>query len=41
MFLDLGVGIGLTDDSPAMQASIALPIRIDEPIRDSLFGDSQ
>jgi hypothetical protein len=41
MFLDLGVGIGLTDDSPAVQASIALPIRIDEPIRDSLFGDSQ
>lgn len=41
MFLDLGVGIGLTDDSPAVQASIALPIRIDESIRRSLFGDGR
>jgi hypothetical protein len=41
VFLDLGVGIGLTDDSPAVQASIALPIRIDETIRASLFGDDK
>jgi hypothetical protein len=40
MFIDLGVGIGITDDAPAVQASIALPLRIDDIMRKHFLGSA-